>query len=89
MFLRDSVENPTPVIAYSTVLIYSYLMRCLTNIEVNIMTAFTQTGTMINPALLRSAGQRKAASLKGDIALVAFWAALVPGLMWFGAMVGF
>ena len=53
------------------------------------MTAFTQTGTMINPALLRSVGQRKAASLKGDIALVAFWAALVPGLMWFGAMVGF
>ncbi len=53
------------------------------------MTAFTQTGTMINPDLLVVASKRKAASLKGDIALVVFWAALVPGLMWFGAMVGF
>ena len=53
------------------------------------MTAFTQTGTMINPELLSSGQSRKKASLKGDIALVAFWAALVPGLMWFGAMVGF
>ncbi len=53
------------------------------------MTAFTQTGTMINPALLSSVDKRKAASLKGDIALVCFWAALVPGFMWFGAMVGF
>lgn len=59
------------------------------------MTAFTQTGTMINPELLGTRGSAKArrgqssATLKGDIALVAFWAALVPGLMWFGAMVGF
>jgi len=59
------------------------------------MTAFTQTGTMINPELLgkehKSNRQRAqaGATLKGDIALVAFWAALVPGLMWFGAMVGF
>lgn len=54
------------------------------------MTAFTQTGTMINPALLaKSNGARKKASLKEDIALVAFWAALIPGLMWFGAWVGF
>ncbi|UOD51189.1 hypothetical protein [Orrella daihaiensis] len=53
------------------------------------MTAFTQTGTMINPELLGSRTKPKAASLKADIALVAFWAALVPGLMWFGAMVGF
>lgn len=53
------------------------------------MTAFTQTGTMINPELLGREANRKAASFKGDIALVAFWAALVPGLMWFGAMVGF
>lgn len=59
------------------------------------MTAFTQTGTMINPELLglrdkadRRRGQT-GATLKGDIALVAFWAALIPGLMWFGAMVGF
>jgi hypothetical protein len=59
------------------------------------MTAFTQTGTMINPELLGKGhkGERQraqaGATLKGDIALVAFWAALVPGLMWFGAMVGF
>ena len=59
------------------------------------MTAFTQTGTMINPELLgkhHKANHRRtysAATIKGDIALVAFWAALVPGLMWFGAMVGF
>jgi len=59
------------------------------------MTAFTQTGTMINPELLglRDKADRErtqsSATLKGDIALVAFWAALVPGLMWFGALVGF
>lgn len=53
------------------------------------MTAFTQTGTMINPALLASASKRKPATIAGDIALVGFWAALVPGLMWFGALVGF
>jgi len=59
------------------------------------MTAFTQTGTMINPELLglRDKADRErtqsGATLKGDIALVAFWAALVPGLMWFGALVGF
>lgn len=53
------------------------------------MTAFTQTGTMINPDLLRTATKSQRASLKGDIALVVFWAALVPGLMWFGAMAGF
>ncbi|HEY7804238.1 MAG TPA: hypothetical protein VIC30_07370 [Orrella sp.] len=59
------------------------------------MTAFTQAGTMINPELLglRDKADRQRAhkgpTLKGDIALVAFWAALVPGLMWFGAMVGF
>lgn len=54
------------------------------------MTAFTQTGTMINPALLAKSTQtRKKASLKGDIALVAFWAAMIPGLMWFGAWAGY
>lgn len=59
------------------------------------MTAFTQTGTMINPELLRlrdKADRRSAptsATLKGDIALVAFWAALVPGMMWLGTMAGF
>jgi hypothetical protein len=52
------------------------------------MTAFTQTGTMINPDLLAK-GRTSSASIKGDVALVVFWAALVPGLMWFGAMVGF
>lgn len=53
------------------------------------MTAFTQTGTMINPELLGAQAKRKQASFRGDVVLVAFWAALVPGLMWFGAMVGF
>jgi len=54
-----------------------------------IMTAFTKTGTMINPILLGRSPKRKTSSFKGDVALVAFWAALVPGLMWFGAMAGF
>jgi hypothetical protein len=54
------------------------------------MTAFTQTGTMINPALLaKSSKLKKKASLGEDIALVAFWAAMVPGLMWLGALFGF
>ncbi|MFO7746979.1 MAG: hypothetical protein R6V42_04140 [Orrella sp.] len=55
------------------------------------MTAFTQTGTMIDPALLRKASKSKnqAPSVGSDVALVLFWAALVPGLMWLGAIVGF
>lgn len=55
------------------------------------MTAFTQTGTMINPELLGMASSAKpdAKAIRADIALVVFWAALVPGLMWFGAIVGF
>jgi hypothetical protein len=54
------------------------------------MTAFTETGTMINPKLLgQHASQRQPASFLGDVALVAFWAALVPGLLWLGAAVGF
>lgn len=54
------------------------------------MTAFTSTGTFINPQFLRQArASQRRASLKGDIALVAFWAALVPGLMWLGAVFGF
>lgn len=54
------------------------------------MTAFTETGTMINPKLLsgQSSG-RKPASLLSDVVLVGFWAALVPGLMWLGSVVGF
>ena len=55
------------------------------------MTAFTETGTMINPALLsmskRSAS--RSASVLSDVLLVAFWAALVPGLMWLGSLFGF
>lgn len=55
------------------------------------MTGFTQTGTMINPILLRKASKskRQAHSVGSDVALVLFWAALVPGLMWLGAIVGF
>jgi hypothetical protein len=55
------------------------------------MTAFTQTGTMINPALLgkRTGSKSEAQAIRSDIALVVFWAALVPGLMWLGAIVGF
>lgn len=55
------------------------------------MTAFTQTGTMINPELLGRSVYAKsdAKAIRGDIALVVLWAALVPGLMWLGAIVGF
>jgi hypothetical protein len=57
------------------------------------MTAFTgtaATGSVINPQVLkRNASSRQGPSISGDIALVAFWAALVPGLMWLGAMFGF
>ncbi len=54
------------------------------------MTAFTDTGTMINPKLLgRHQPERASTRFLSDVALVAFWAALVPGLMWFGAAVGF
>lgn len=55
------------------------------------MTAFTQTGTMINPALLRKQTYSKSdvKAIRSDIALVLFWAALVPGLMWLGAIAGF
>jgi len=55
------------------------------------MTAFTQTGTMINPVILRqqSKAKRDAKAMRADVALVLFWAALVPGLMWLGAIVGF
>lgn len=90
MFLCHGDRNPITGVAYSTVLIYSIsvLLKKHTT-EGFTMTAFTQTGTMINPELLGSGRIAKKASLKGDIALVAFWAALVPGLMWFGAMVGF
>lgn len=55
------------------------------------MTAFTQTGTMINPELLGKSVSSKsdAKAIRADIAVVALWAALVPGLMWLGAIVGF
>lgn len=55
------------------------------------MTAFTQTGTMINPELLGKplCAKSDAKAIRADIALVALWAALVPGLMWVGAIVGF
>ncbi len=55
------------------------------------MTAFTQTGTMINPVILRheAKAQRDAQAMRSDVALVLFWAALVPGLMWLGSIVGF
>ena len=54
------------------------------------MTAFTETGTMINPSLLgKSARKAQGPRVARDVLLVAFWAALVPGLMWFGSAVGF
>ena len=55
------------------------------------MTAFTHTGTKINPEFLGKTVHAKsdAKAIRADIALVAFWAALVPGLMWLGAIVGF
>jgi hypothetical protein len=55
------------------------------------MTAFTQTGTMINPVVLGRQPKTKseAQAMRSDVALVLFWAALVPGLMWLGAIVGF
>jgi len=57
------------------------------------MTAFTgtaATGSVINPQVLnRNARSSHGPSISGDIALVVFWAALVPGLMWLGAMFGF
>jgi hypothetical protein len=57
------------------------------------MTAFTgaaATGSVINPQVLNPVGQRRQGpSISGDVVLVSFWAALVPGLMWLGAMFGF
>ena len=53
------------------------------------MTAFTETGTMINPALLAKSKKRVAPSLASDIAMVLFWAALVPAVMWVGTAAGF
>jgi hypothetical protein len=57
------------------------------------MTAFTgtaATGSVVNPQVLRPNSQsRQGPSISGDIVLVSFWAALVPGLMWLGAMFGF
>jgi hypothetical protein len=55
------------------------------------MTAFTQTGTMINPDLLGKplCSKSEAKAIRADIAVVFIWAALVPGLMWLGAIVGF
>jgi len=57
------------------------------------MTAFTgtaATGSVVNPQVLRTNSQsRQGPSISGDIVLVLFWAALVPGLMWLGAMFGF
>ena len=57
------------------------------------MTAFTgaaATGSVVNPQVLsRNTRSSQGPSISGDIALVAFWAALVPGLMWLGAMFGF
>jgi hypothetical protein len=57
------------------------------------MTAFTgaaATGSVINPQVLNPMGQRRQGpSISGDVVLVSFWAALVPGLMWLGAMFGF
>jgi hypothetical protein len=55
------------------------------------MTAFTQTGTMINPELLGKplCSKSEAKAIRADIAVVFIWAALVPGLMWLGAIVGF
>jgi hypothetical protein len=56
------------------------------------MTAFTETGSMINPQFLSQCDsnvRKHKPSLKSDVALVIFWAALVPGLMWLGAVSGF
>lgn len=35
------------------------------------------------------AHQQKAASFKSDVLLVLFWAALIPGLMWMGSLLGY
>jgi hypothetical protein len=56
------------------------------------MTAFTETGSMINPQFLNQCDsnvRKPKPSFKSDVALVIFWAALVPGLMWLGAVSGF
>jgi hypothetical protein len=55
------------------------------------MTAFTQTGTMINPELLskRACSKADAKAIRADIAVVVFWAALIPAVMWLGAIAGF
>lgn len=53
------------------------------------MTAFTETGTMINPALLKTSKKPATPSLASDIAMVIFWAALVPIVMWIGTIAGF
>jgi hypothetical protein len=70
---------------------YSYSNASVKQDKDTEMTAFTQTGTMINPELLGKSVSSKsdAKAIRADIALVALWAALVPGLMWLGAIVGF
>lgn len=53
------------------------------------MTAFTETGTMINPVLLEKNKRSATPSLASDVAMVIFWAALVPAAMWLGTVAGF
>lgn len=33
--------------------------------------------------------EKQAASFKSDVALVLFWGAMIPGLMWMGSFLGY